>query len=134
MGSVNKVVLVGNLGRDAELKYTPGGAAVASFNMATTDVFKDREGNRKEQTEWHRITVWGRTAESLAEYLKKGKQVYVEGRINTRSWEKDGEKKYSTEIKADRIVLLGGGEKRHDVPSAAAQDVADVFGSDSIDF
>lgn len=109
MGSVNKVVLVGNLGRDAELKYTPGGAAVANFNMATTDVFKDREGNRKEQTEWHRVQVWGRTAESLSQYLTKGKQVYVEGRINTRTWEKDGEKKYSTEIKADRIVLLGGG-------------------------
>ena len=116
MGSVNRVILVGNLGRDAELRYTPGGAAVATLSLATTEVFKDKEGQRKEQTEWHRIVVWGKTAETLNEYLTKGKQIYVEGRLQTRKWEEKpaepGDKpvtRYSTEIKADRVVLLGGG-------------------------
>jgi single-strand DNA-binding protein len=110
MGSVNKVILVGNLGRDAELRYTPGGAAVATINMATTDVYKDREGQKKEDTQWHRVILWGRTAESLHEYLTKGKQIYVEGRLQTRKWtDKDGVEKYTTEIRGDRVVLLGGG-------------------------
>ena len=110
MGSVNKVILVGNLGRDAELRYTPGGAAVATINMATTDVYKDREGQKKEDTQWHRVVLWGRTAESLHEYLTKGKQIYVEGRLQTRKWtDKDGVEKYTTEIRGDRVVLLGGG-------------------------
>ena len=110
MGSVNKVILVGNLGRDAELRYTPGGAAVATLNMATTEVWNDKAGQKQEKTEWHRIVLWGKTAESLNEYLTKGKQIYVEGRLQTRNWEdKDGVKKYTTEIRGDRIVLLGGG-------------------------
>lgn len=112
MGSVNKVILVGNLGRDAELRYTPGGAAVATVNMATTDVYKDREGQKKEDTQWHRVILWGRTAESLHEYLTKGKQIYVEGRLQTRKWtDKDGVEKYTTEIRGDRVVLLGGGQR-----------------------
>jgi single-strand DNA-binding protein len=110
MGSVNKVILVGNLGRDAELRYTPGGAAVATLNMATTEVWNDKGGQRQEKTEWHRVVLWGKTAESLNEYLTKGKQVYVEGRLQTRQWDdKDGNKRYTTEIRGDRIVLLGGG-------------------------
>lgn len=109
MGSVNKVILVGNLGRDAELRYTPGGAAVATLNMATTEVWNDKQGQRQEKTEWHRVILWGKQAESLQEYLTKGKQIYVEGRLQTREWEKDGVKRYTTEIKADRITLLGGG-------------------------
>jgi len=110
MGSVNKVILVGNLGRDAELRYTPGGAAVATINMATTEVWNDKGGQRQEKTEWHRVVLWGKTAESLTEYLTKGKQVYVEGRLQTRQWDdKDGNKRYTTEIRGDRIVLLGGG-------------------------
>ncbi len=110
MGSVNKVILVGNLGRDAELRYTPGGAAVATLNLATTEVWNDKGGQRQEKTEWHRIVLWGKQAESLQEYLTKGKQIYVEGRLQTRQWDdKDGNKKYTTEIKADRITLLGGG-------------------------
>src|SRR2546429_152396 len=84
MGSVNKVILVGNLGRDAELRYTPGGAAVATINMATTEVWNDKAGQRQEKTEWHRVVLWGKSAESLAEYLVKGKQIYVEGRLQTR--------------------------------------------------
>src|SRR5213592_1230027 len=110
MGSVNKVILVGNLGRDAELRYTPGGAAVATINMATTEVWNDKAGQRQEKTEWHRVVLWGKTAESLKEYLTKGKQIYVEGRLQTRQWDdKDGNKRYTTEIRGDRIVLLGGG-------------------------
>jgi single-strand DNA-binding protein len=110
MGSVNKVILVGNLGRDAELRYTPGGAPVATLNMATTEVWNDKAGQRQEKTEWHRIVLWGKTAESLSEYLTKGKQLYVEGRLQTRQWDdKDGNKRYTTEIRGDRIVLLGGG-------------------------
>jgi single-strand DNA-binding protein len=110
MGSVNKVILVGNLGRDAELRYTPGGAAIATINMATTEVWNDKQGQRQEKTEWHRVVLWGKTAESLAEYLTKGKQIYVEGKLQTRQWDdKDGNKRYTTEIKADRITLLGGG-------------------------
>jgi single-strand DNA-binding protein len=110
MGSVNKVILVGNLGRDAELRYTPGGAAVATLNLATTEVWNDKQNQRQEKTEWHRIVVWGKPAESLQEYLTKGKQIYVEGRLQTRQWDdKDGNKRYTTEIKADRVTLLGGG-------------------------
>jgi len=110
MGSVNKVILVGNLGRDAELRYTPGGAAVATLNLATTEVFKDREGQKKEDTQWHRIILWGKTAETLQDYLKKGKQIYVEGKLQTRKWkDKDGNDKYTTEVRGDRVVLLGGG-------------------------
>lgn len=110
MGSVNKVILVGNLGRDAELRYTPGGAAVATLNLATTEVWNDKAGQRQEKTEWHRVVLWGKSAESLAEYLVKGKQIYVEGRLQTRQWDdKDGNKRYTTEIRGDRIVLLGSG-------------------------
>ena len=110
MGSVNKVILVGNLGRDAELRYTPGGAPVATLNLATTEVWNDKAGQKQEKTEWHRIVLWGKSAESLNEYLTKGKQIYVEGRLQTRQWDdKDGNKRYTTEIRGDRIVLLGGG-------------------------
>jgi len=121
MGSVNKVILVGNLGRDAELRYTPGGAAVATLNMATTEVWNDKAGQKQEKTEWHRVVLWGKTAESLSEYLTKGKQIYVEGRLQTRQWDdKDGNKRYTTEIRSDRVVLLsggGGGGRGGGVPS-----------------
>jgi single-strand DNA-binding protein len=110
MGSVNKAILVGNLGRDAEMRFTAGGTPVATVSLATTERFTDREGEKKEDTQWHRIVIWGKTAESLHEYLKKGKQIYVEGRIQTREWsDKEGKKNKTTEIRADRIVLLGGG-------------------------
>jgi single-strand DNA-binding protein len=109
MGSVNKVILVGNLGRDAELKFTPSGFPISSFSLATTDRRKDKDNNWQDKTEWHRIKLLGKQAESLQDYLKKGKQIYVEGRLETRSWDdKDGQKKYMTEIIADRIQLLGG--------------------------
>lgn len=109
MGSVNKVILVGNLGRDAELKFTPSGFPISSFSLATTDRRKDKDNQWQDRTEWHRIKLLGKQAESLQDYLKKGKQIYVEGRLETRSWDdKDGQKRYMTEIVADRIQLLGG--------------------------
>lgn len=113
MGSLNMVCLIGNLGRDAELRYTPGGAAVATINIATTETWNDKSGQRQSRTEWHRIVLWGKTAESLSEYLKKGKQIYICGKLQTRQWDdKDGAKRYTTEIRADKVVLLGGGERR----------------------
>jgi single-strand DNA-binding protein len=110
MGSVNKAILVGNLGRDAEMRFTSGGTPVATVSLATTERFTDREGQKREDTQWHRIVIWGKTAQSLHEYLTKGKQIYVEGRIQTREWtDKEGKPAKTTEIRADRIVLLGGG-------------------------
>jgi single-strand DNA-binding protein len=124
MGSVNKVILVGNLGRDAEVRYTPSGAAVATLNLATTEVFKDREGQRKEDTQWHRVILWGKTAETLQDYLTKGKQIYVEGRLQTRKWkDKDGNDKYTTEVKGDRVVLLSSAG-RGEAPAERAEGAA----------
>lgn len=110
MGSVNKAILVGNLGRDAEMRFTAGGTPVATVSLATTEKFTDRDGQRREDTQWHRVVIWGKMAESLNEYLTKGKQIYVEGRIQTREWtDKEGKPAKTTEIRADKIVLLGGG-------------------------
>ena len=109
MGSVNKVFLIGNLGRDAEQRHTTNGTAVSTLNLATTDTWTDKSGQRQERTEWHRVVVWDRQAESLQPYLTKGKQICVEGRLQTREWnDRDGNKRYTTEIRADRITLLGG--------------------------
>jgi primosomal replication protein N len=139
MGSVNKVILVGNLGRDAELRYTPGGAPVTTANMATTEVWTDRNGQRQERTEWFRVSVWGKQAESLQEYLTKGKQIFVEGRLQTRKaprcrkcdaflsgeWKpneemqcpkcRERQQPYAEtmlDVKADRVVLLGSAGAR----------------------
>ena len=110
MGTVNKVIIVGNLGRDAEVRRTPGGTAVTTSSLATTEVWTDKSsGDRQERTEWHRVVIGGKTAESLEQYLLKGRQVYVEGKLQTRKWQdRDGNDKYTTEIRSDRIVLLGG--------------------------
>ena len=108
MASVNKVILIGNLGKDPELRYTPGGQAVASFPLATSEKWRDKEGVMQDNTEWHNIVVWGRQAETAKEYLAKGRQVYIEGRIQTRSWDdKDGNKRYTTEVVAQRVQFLG---------------------------
>ncbi len=108
MASVNKVILIGNLGRDVELRYTSSGAPVATLSLATTEVWNDKSGQRQEKTEWHRVVLWGKQAESLQEYLLKGRQIYIEGRLQTRQWDdRDGNKRYTTEIRADRLVLLG---------------------------
>lgn len=109
MASVNKVILIGNLGRDPELRYTQGGQAVANFTLATTERFSNREGDRQERTEWHRIVAWGKTAELCAQYLAKGRSVYIEGRLQTREWEdKEGQKRRTTEITAQTVQFLGG--------------------------
>jgi single-strand DNA-binding protein len=109
MGSVNKVILIGNLGADPELKYTPSSRALCNLRIATTDVFKDKGGQRQERTEWHRVTVWGDQAENCHKYLSKGRSVYIEGRLQTRSYDKDGQKHYATDVVADRVVFLGSG-------------------------
>lgn len=105
---VNKVILIGNLGADPELRYTASGTAVAKFRIATNEVYNDRQGNRQERTEWHRITAWGKLAEICGQYLSKGRQVYIEGRIRSDTWEQDGVKRYSYEIVADNMQMLGG--------------------------
>lgn len=111
MASVNKVILIGNLGAKPELKYLPSGQAVCEMRMATTEVFNDKNNQRQERTEWHRIVVWGKTGENCAQYLDKGRQVYVEGRLQTRSWDdkNTGEKRYMTEIVANQVTFLGQG-------------------------
>ncbi len=110
---LNKVTLIGNLGKDPELKYTNSGVAVATFSLATSDSWKDQEGNMQERTEWHNIVAWRKLAEICGQYLKKGSQVYIEGKIQTRSYnDKEGVKKYITEIVADQLLMLGGGGGR----------------------
>jgi single-strand DNA-binding protein len=108
--SVNKVILIGNLGKDPEVKYTPSGMAVARFSVATTDRVKDKEGNWQDRTEWHNLVAFQRTAEIASEYLKKGNKVYIEGRLHSDSWDdkETGQKKYKTEIIINDLVLLGG--------------------------
>jgi single-strand DNA-binding protein len=109
MASINKVILIGNLGRDPELRYTPGGQAVANFTLATNERFSNKEGEKQERTEWHRIVAWGRTGELCAQYLSKGRSVYLEGRLQTREWEdKEGQKRRTTEIVAQTVQFLGG--------------------------
>lgn len=109
MRSVNKVILVGNIGREAETKFTPSGSSVTNFSLATSRRWKDQSGEWKEETDWHNVQLW--KAEKLAEYLKKGTSVYIEGRLRHRSYEdKDGQKRYVTEIVADDVILLGGGK------------------------
>ena len=149
MGSVNKVILVGNLGRDAEVRYTPGGAAVARFSIATTEVWNDKSGQRQERTEWHNIDLWGKQAESLSEYLVKGKQVYIEGRLQTDEYtDKDGVKRKSTKVRCEKVVLLGSagggarsggydrsaGESRAGSAAPAHEEVSEPLTDDDIPF
>lgn len=122
-GSVNKVIIVGNLGADPDLRYTASGAPVCELRIATNESWNDKQGQRQERTEWHKVIVWGKTGENCAKYLSKGRQVYVEGRLQTRSWDdKDGNKRYTTEIIAGDVQFLssggGGGPGRgsHDGP------------------
>jgi single-strand DNA-binding protein len=125
MASVNKVILIGNLGADPETRYLPSGDAVTNIRIATTDTWKDKSGEKQEHTEWHRVAFFGKTAEIAGEYLKKGSPVYVEGRIRTRKWQdKEGQERFSTEIVGDRMQLLGargggGAESMQREPVAA---------------
>jgi single-strand DNA-binding protein len=109
MASVNKAILIGNLGRDPEIRYTPSGQAVASFTIATTDKWRDKDGQMQERTDWHNIVCWGRQAEIANQYLKKGRPVYIEGRIQNRSYDdKEGNKRYISEVIVQRLQFLGG--------------------------
>ncbi len=133
MGSINKVILVGNLGADPELKKTASSVAVCNLSVATSEVFKDRAGQRQERTEWHRVVVWGTQAEHCARYLGKGRPVYIEGRLQTRTWEaKDGQKRSSTDVVADKIVFLGGaaGAGASAAARVAAQEAAAAAAED----
>ena len=119
MASVNKVILIGNLGSDPEVKYTPSGAAVANFNIATNESWTGKDGKKEERTEWHRIVVWNKLAELCGEYLSKGRTVYIEGRLQTREWnDKDGNKRYTTEVVAQTLQFLGSAGERSSRPSA----------------
>lgn len=109
-GGVNKVILIGNLGADPEVRFTPSGQAVANFRIATNETWTDKNQQKQERTEWHRIVVWGKLGELCGEYLKKGRQAYVEGRLQTREWtDKEGKKNYTTEVVAQSVQFLGGG-------------------------
>jgi single-strand DNA-binding protein len=108
MAGVNKVIIVGNVGRDPEVRFTKNGTAVATFSVATSERFKDRDGQQQERTEWHRVVAWAQLADICGKYLRKGKQVYIEGRLQTRDWEdKDGHKRYTTEVIANQMQMLG---------------------------
>jgi single-strand DNA-binding protein len=116
MAGVNKVILIGNLGADPEVRYTANGTAVAKFRVATTERFTDRQGNRQERTEWHRVTAWGKLAEICGQYLSKGRTVYIEGKIRSDTWEQEGVKRYSYEIVADTMQMLGTGRGQEREP------------------
>lgn len=123
-GTVNKVILIGRLGRDPELRYTPDGTAVATLNLATNVIWKDKDGNQQERTEWHRIVAWRKLAEICGEWLKKGSHIYVEGRLQTRSWEdKNGVKRFTTEIVADRMQML---DRKGEVVAAEAEEPPEI--------
>jgi single-strand DNA-binding protein len=136
MAGVNKVILIGNLGRDPEVRHLEGGASVANFPMATTETYKDKTGNRVEQTEWHNIVMWRGLADVAEKYLKKGMTIYVEGKLRTRSYDKDGQKHYRTEILADNMTILtrkddnrGGNENTP--PASSGQGNTDSLPSSS---
>ena len=121
MASVNKVILIGNLGRDPEIRYTQSGEPIANFSIATNEVWNDRSGQKQERTEWHRVVLFGKVAEIAAQFLKKGSLVYLQGRLQTRKWQgDDGQDRYTTEIVADHMKMLGGKGEREGQPGTAA--------------
>ncbi len=127
-GSVNKVILIGRLGADPEVRYTPSGTPVANFRIATSENWTDKQGQKQERTEWHRIVVWSKLAELCGEYLSKGRQVYVEGRLQTRQWDdRDGNKRYTTEIQAQQVTFLGG-RGEGDAPARKAPPASEATG------
>lgn len=125
--SVNKVLLIGRLGNNPEIRYTNTGTAVANFNLATSENWNDKNGQKQERTEWHRVVVWGKLAELCEKYLAKGRQCFVEGRLQTRSWDdKDGNKRYTTEIVAATIQFLGGPSAQANSGAGASESVAEM--------
>ena len=132
MAGVNKVILLGNLGRDPELRYTQGGQAVANFTLATSESWNDKSGERVERTEWHRVVVWGRVAELCSQYLSKGRSVYLEGRIQTREWEdKEGKKRYTTEVNAQTVQFLGNSRNEGNAASSGENAQPESMPADS---
>lgn len=130
MIGVNKVTLIGNLGSDPDIKKTASGQSITLFNLATSNVWTNREGQRQEHTEWHRIVVWGKLAETCAEYLSKGRKAYIEGRLQTRSWEDDkGQKRYTTEIVANQVLFLSGNPEKKSSSEASSYAPEPSFGS-----
>jgi single-strand DNA-binding protein len=130
-GGVNKVILIGHLGKDPEVRYTPSGQAVASLTLATSENWTDKNGQKQDRTEWHRIVVWGKLAELCGEYLAKGRQVYVEGRLQTREWaDKEGHKRYTTEIVASQIQFLGG-KGQDSMPMSSAKPSSGGFAQET---
>ncbi len=138
-GTVNKVILIGRLGQDPDLRYTPSGQAVATLSLATNEMWRDRDGNSQERTEWHRLVLWGKQAENAGEYLKKGSRIYIEGRLQTRNWEdKDGNKRYTTEVVVQHMQFLDGARQEtaamapeepplpEEAPPAPSQDEEDL--------
>lgn len=137
-GTVNKAILIGRLGADPELKYTPSGAAVVNFNIATDESWTDASGVKQERTEWHRIVAWRKLAEICGEYLKKGSRVYIEGQLQTRSWEQDGVKRYTTEIVARNMQMLdskatGGQPPVSQKPPSPPETTEETEGSEGTD-
>lgn len=131
MAGVNKVILLGNLGADPEIRYTPSGMAVANFRIATSETRPNKEGQKETKTEWHRIVAFGKLAEICGEYLAKGKQVYIEGKIQTRSWDdKDGNKRYTTEILANSMQMLGGPKDAAGAPAGGGETSDEIPPSD----
>jgi len=143
MASLNKVMLIGNLGKDPEVRYTTSGQGVASFSVATSEKFKNKSGDMEERTEWHNVVLWGKLAEIAKEYLSKGKTVYIEGRLQTRKWQdKDGRDRYTTEVVGDRMQMLSpkgdggrsGGGRGGNEPTAAYDDPVGYNQDDEIPF
>jgi single-strand DNA-binding protein len=141
MAGVNKVILIGNLGRDPEIRHLEGGVSVANFPIATSESYKDKAGNKVEQTEWHNIVMWRGLAEVAEKYLRKGMTIYVEGKLRTRSYDKDGQKHYRTEVLADNMTMLsrkddakGTAEGSSGPISSGASDIASTGGADDLPF
>jgi single-strand DNA-binding protein len=134
MSGVNKVILVGNVGKDPEVKYLEGGVAVAKFPLATSESYKNKEGQKVDQTEWHNIVLWRGLAEVAEKYVRKGKQLYIEGKIRTRSYEENNVKKYFTEIIADSMTLLGGPRDQNGAADQNAPAGAVTASSDDLPF
>ena len=131
MASVNKVIVLGNLGKDPELRHLPNGDAVCNFSLATTESWKDKEGNKQDKTEWHNVVIFRKLAEIAGEYLKKGRPVYIEGRLQTRKWQdKEGKDRYTTEIVADQMQMLGSREEAKEIAKTPASANFDDMESD----
>ena len=135
MAGVNKAILIGNLGRDPEIRYTKTGTAVANFTLATSEKWTDKAGQKQDRTEWHRIVAWGKTGELCAQYLAKGRSVYIEGRIQTREWEdKDGQKRKTTEINASTVTFLGSKDAGNQASSSESSPSPSIEEGDDIPF